>query len=159
MRVVNLSDPEAAIAWLRSPAAIRERCALVLAAARDDRLDHFALRPERLEPTAAYVAETIAANYPDLVVPTHSRWRHFGVGGRDRWAGLAVRLDGVPREEVARVRFDLAVTSVLLDFNVEKSFVRQGNGAYLLKPVIPAVIQNLAGTVSGTGSGIWTTRS
>jgi len=113
--VVNLSDPEAAIAWLRSPAAIRERCALVLAAARDDQLDHFALRSEYLEPTAAYVAETIVANYPDLVVPTHSRWRHFAVGGRDRWAGLAARLDGAPREEVARVRFDLAVTSVLLD--------------------------------------------
>ena len=113
--MVNLSDPEAAIAWLRSPAAIRERCALVLAAARDDQLDHFALRSEYLEPTAAYVAETIVANYPDLVVPTHSRWRHFAVGGRDRWAGLAARLDGAPREEVARVRFDLAVTSVLLD--------------------------------------------
>ncbi len=113
--MANLSDPDAAVAWLRSPAAIRERCALVLAAARDDRLDHFALRPERLEPAATYVAETITANYPDLVVPTHSRWRHFGVGGRDRWAGLAARLDGVPREEVARVRFDLAVTSVLLD--------------------------------------------
>jgi len=111
----DLSDPVAAVAWLRSPAAIRERCALVLAAARDDRLDHFALRPERLEPTAGYVAETIATNYPDLDVPTHSRWRHFAVGGRDRWAGLAARLDGAPREEVARVRFDLAVTSVLLD--------------------------------------------
>ncbi len=116
----DLDDPAAAVAWLRSPAAIRERCAIVLAAARDDRLDHFALHPERLEPAAGYVAETIAVNYPDLEVPTHSRWRHFAVGGRDRWAGLAARLDGlfgeqVGREEVARVRFDLAVTSVLLD--------------------------------------------
>ena len=104
-----------AVAWLRTPAAIRERCAVVLAAARDDGLDHFALRPERLDPAAAYVAETITANYPDLEVPTHSRWRHFTVGGRDRWAGLAAGLDGVSREEVARIRFDLAVTSVLLD--------------------------------------------
>ena len=113
--VANLSDPDAAVAWLRSPQAIRERCAVVLATARGDRLDHFALRPERLEPVADYVAETIAANYPDLDVPTHSRWRHFAVGGRDRWAELAARLDGTPREELARVRFDLAVTSVLLD--------------------------------------------
>ncbi len=113
--MAKLNDPDAAVAWLRSPQAIRERCAVVLAAARDDRLDHFALRPERLEPAAGYVAETIAANYPDLDVPTHSRWRHFAIGGRDRWAELAARLDGTPREELARVRFDLAVTSVLLD--------------------------------------------
>ncbi len=116
----GFDDPAAAVAWLRSPAAIRERCAIVLAAARDDSLEHFALHPERLEPAAGYVAETIAANYPDLEVPTHSRWRHFAVGGRDRWSGLAARLDGlsgekVGREAVARIRFDLAITSVLLD--------------------------------------------
>ena len=111
----GFDDPATAVAWLRSPQAIRERCGLVLAAARDDRLDHFALRGERLSPTADYVAETITANYPDLDVPYHSRWRHFAVGGRDRWAGLAAQLDGLDREEVARVRFDLAVTSVLLD--------------------------------------------
>ena len=111
----DLNNPVAAVAWLGSPAAIRERCGIVLAAARDDRLDHFTLHPERLDPTAAYIAETIAANYPALDVPTHSRWRHFAVGGRDRWARLAGQLDGLSREEVGRIRFDLAVTSVLLD--------------------------------------------
>lgn len=111
----SLDDPMEAVAWLRSAAAIRERCAQVLDTARAERLDHFALRAERLEPTADYVAETIAANYPDLDVPYHSRWRHFAAGARDRWAGLAARLDGLPREEVARIRIDLAVTSVLLD--------------------------------------------
>ena len=67
----DLSDPVAAVAWLRSPATIRQRCGIVLAAAQDDRLDHFTFHPERLDPTATYVAETIAANYPDLEVPTH----------------------------------------------------------------------------------------
>ena len=94
--------------------------ATALAAARHDALQHFALHPERLEPAAGYVVETIAADYPDLEFPTHSRWRHFAAGGRDRWAGLAARLDGlsgekVGRAEVARIRSDLAVTSVLLD--------------------------------------------
>ena len=111
----DLSDPAEAVAWLRSPAAIRERCGLVLAAAWDDRLEHFTFRPERLDAAAGYVAETIAANCPNLDVPYHSRWRHFSVGGRDRWAGLAAQLAGLDREEVARIRFDLAVTSVLLD--------------------------------------------
>ncbi len=111
----GLKDTAAAVAYLRTPEAIRERCAIILAAAREDRLDHFTLRPERLDGAAGYVAETIAANYPDLEVPTHSRWRHFAVGGRDRWAGLAAQLDGLSCEEVGRIRFDLAVTSVLLD--------------------------------------------
>jgi hypothetical protein len=115
LSVPGLDDPAAAVAWLRSPAAIRERCAAVLAAARNDQLQHFALHPERLDAAAGYVAETIAANYPDLDVPYHSRWRHFAVGGRDRWAGLAAQLDGHDLQEVARIRFDLAVTSVLLD--------------------------------------------
>ncbi|MEX2244822.1 MAG: DUF4382 domain-containing protein [Fimbriimonadaceae bacterium] len=41
-------------------------------------------------------------------------------------------------------------TAVLLDFNVEKSLILQGNGQYLLQPVIPAVLMDLAGTVTGS---------
>ncbi|HET6520896.1 MAG TPA: DUF1688 family protein, partial [Geminicoccaceae bacterium] len=107
---------EAAVAWLRSPAAIRTRCGAVLAAAEADRLAHFALDASRLDDAAAYVVETIRAAYPDpRAIPYHSRWRHFGVGGRDRWAELAARLGDVGAEERARVRFDLVVPSVLLD--------------------------------------------
>ncbi len=42
--------------------------------------------------------------------------------------------------------------AVLLDFNVAQSIVLQGNGTYLLKPVIPAVIQVLSGTATGVVS-------
>ena len=111
----NLNDPAEAVAWLRSPQAIRARCAAVLEAARADGLAHFALRAERLEAAADYVAETMRADYPALEIPNHSRWRHFAVGGRDRWAELAGRLDAMPGAEIARIRFDLALTSVLLD--------------------------------------------
>src|SRR5262249_36527485 len=44
------------------------------------------------------------------------------------------------------------VIAVLLDFNVGKSFVLQGNGQYKLQPVIPAVVKVLAGTATGTVS-------
>ena len=111
----TLSDPEQAVAWLRSPEAIRERCGLVLAAAERDTLEHFALRPECLDDAAQFVVATIRDNYPTLNIPYHSRWRHFAVGGRDRWAELAATLASTPREELARIRIDLAVTSVLLD--------------------------------------------
>lgn len=42
------------------------------------------------------------------------------------------------------------VTAILLDFNVEKSLNRLGNGNYQMQPVIPAVLMDLAGTVTGT---------
>ena len=56
--------------------------------------------------------ETISANYPDLNIPYHSRWRHFSAGGHDRAAALVA---GLAPAELARTRFDLVVTSVLLD--------------------------------------------
>ncbi len=104
--------PAEAIAWLRTPAAIRERCGLVLAAAERDALAHFTLDLNRLDPTADYVIDTIRASYPDLAIPYHSRWRHFSVGGHDRAAALGA---GLTANELARTRFDLVVTSVLLD--------------------------------------------
>ncbi|MFQ5775291.1 MAG: URC4/urg3 family protein [Kiloniellaceae bacterium] len=111
----DLTDPQAALAWLRTPEAIRSRCARIFASAQAGALDHFGLDLDRLGAAADYVVATIRANYPDLDIPYHSRWRHFAAGGRDRWAELATRLPGAPPGEVARVRFDLVVTSVLLD--------------------------------------------
>ena len=91
------------------------RCGEVFAAAEAGTLAHFALDLAHMDATAGYVVETIRENYPTLEIPYHSRWRHFAVGGRDRWAELTERLDGVASDEVARIRCDLAVTSVLLD--------------------------------------------
>jgi hypothetical protein len=96
-------------------AAVRECAHALLALAEADRLPHFRFRPERLSVAIDYVVATIRQNYPDLAIPFHSRWRHFAVGGRDRWALLRQELRDTPADEVARVRFDLAVTSVLID--------------------------------------------
>ena len=38
---------------------------------------------------------------------------------------------------------------ILLDFNVQKSLSRTGNGQYKLKPVIPVLLRELAGSISG----------
>ncbi len=105
-------------AALLSAAAVRRHCQEVMARAQAGRSQHFRWQPEQLAPTAAYVAETIRARYPDLQVPYHSRWRHFEAGGVDRWSLLAARagLQGeAQREERARVRIDLVIPSVLLD--------------------------------------------
>jgi len=112
---VGRTDPASAIAWLRTTGAVRERAGLLLAAAERGELEHFGLDLDRLDSTADYVIDTIGANYPSFDIPYHSRWRHFAVGGRDRWRDLATELDHVARIERARIRVDLAVVSVLLD--------------------------------------------
>lgn len=108
-------EPAAAIAWLRTPDAIRARSGNVLAAGGQGALRHFAIDRARLDAAADYVIATMRANYPSLDVPPHSRWRHFSVGGRDRWRLLATELGDLSAAEMARIRFDLAVVSVFLD--------------------------------------------
>ena len=95
--------------------AIRQRCGEMLALAEAGALDHFAIDPSRLGVAADTVVEVIRADYPSLDIPCHSRWRHFDLDGIDRWRQLAAGLGGTSAEELARVRIDLAVTSVLLD--------------------------------------------
>jgi hypothetical protein len=44
------------------------------------------------------------------------------------------------------------VTELLLDFNVDKSLIKQGNGQYRLQPVIPVVVKVLSGTITGAAT-------
>jgi hypothetical protein len=113
--VTSSADAAAAVALLRRPETIRARCHALLALAEADRLPHFALRAERLDAAADYVVQTIRARHPDLRIPYHARWRHFGANGRDRWGELAATLGGLEPAEVARLRVELCVVSVLLD--------------------------------------------
>ncbi|ATR20599.1 Hypothetical protein RMHFA_01908 [Roseomonas mucosa] len=109
------AETAAQLALLRDPATIRRRAHAMLALAEHDALPHFRLHPERLDVAADYVAAVIRDNYSDLAIPYHARWRHFAAGGRDRWGALARMLEDQSGEEVARIRFDLCVVSVLLD--------------------------------------------
>ncbi|MBW4465180.1 MAG: URC4/urg3 family protein [Pegethrix bostrychoides GSE-TBD4-15B] len=117
----NSSDPTldsaksglAAVQYLRSPQAIRERCGELFKLCLDDQLQ-FRCDLSQLDAVADYVIQVIQQNYPDWQVPFHSRWRHFQAGGIDRLAQLAPRWQQDPLE-YARIQFDLAVTSVLLD--------------------------------------------
>jgi hypothetical protein len=101
---------------LRTPAAIRERAEKMLTYVEDGRSAWFALDGDGLEAAVQATLEVTRQRFPNPSdIPFHSRWRHFEAGGRDRWAVLAERLKGLPKEEVARRRMDLAVVSVLLD--------------------------------------------
>jgi hypothetical protein len=106
---------EAAVRWLRTPEAVRARGALVLQAAEAGETAHFGVDHGRLDYAAEIVVRITREQYPDLAIPLHSRWRHFELGGRDRWRECAAKLDRVDPDELARIRFDLVVPSVLLD--------------------------------------------
>jgi Protein of unknown function (DUF1688) len=103
------------VPWLRSAAAVRERCRLVHDWVAQGRSLHFTLDDERLPDVAAYVAEVTRENYPDLAIPYHSRWRHFSASGVERWSELQTRLPAGDATERARAAVDLAAVSVLLD--------------------------------------------
>lgn len=100
------------IAYLRTPAAIRERCDRMFKLACDRQLNYFRCDLSKLDTTADYVIEVMGENYPDLNIPFHSRWRHFEVGDSSRLAELHLALTPI---EKAKLKFDLAIISVLLD--------------------------------------------
>jgi len=104
------------LAYLRTPAAIRERAEKMLTYVEDGKSSWFALDGNGLEAAVQATLEVTRKRFPNPSdISFHSRWRQFEAGGRDRWAALAERLKGLPKEEIARRRMDLAVVSVLLD--------------------------------------------
>lgn len=104
-----------AIAYLRTPAAIRERCDRLFHLACTDQLHYFRCNLTQLDQVAHYVIEVMRDEYPDLNIPFHSRWRHFEVGNVPRLAELEQHLTGLTPQEKAQTKFDLAIISVLLD--------------------------------------------
>ena len=104
----------AALSLLTS-AAVRSRAHEMLDIGLAGELPNFRVDPAQLSPTAAFVADMIRTNYPDLKVPLHARWRHFVFGGRDLWAEIAQKSAWQDAQSRARAEFDLAIVSVLLD--------------------------------------------
>ncbi|MFM7345402.1 MAG: URC4/urg3 family protein [Tagaea sp.] len=109
----DFGGPSSRVRRLRDPRTIRARAREVFDAACAGSTPHFAVNLDRLDDAAARTVVVIRRDYPDLKVPYHSRWRHFDVGGIDRWGKLAAAIPD--KLERSRVGVDLAVTSVLLD--------------------------------------------
>lgn len=109
----EFGGPSARVRRLRDPRTIRARAREVFDAACAGATPHFSVDLAKLDDAAARTAAIVRRDYPDLKVPYHSRWRHFDVGGIDRWGRLAATISD--KLERSRVGVDLAVTSVLLD--------------------------------------------
>lgn len=103
------------IDYLQSPEAIRERCDRLFNLALDDKLRYFLVDLSKLERCADYVIQVIRDDYPNLDIPFHSRWRHFEVGNVSRIAELDAALAEFSPLKKAKIKFDLAIISVLLD--------------------------------------------
>ncbi|MGQ0632067.1 MAG: DUF1688 family protein [Sporichthyaceae bacterium] len=138
MTVSDLFGPvPAAVAELRDVGYVRRRCAEILAYVRSGSSKHFTLDEARLPDVVDRIATMTASRFPDLAVPYHSRWRHFG--------------DRVPELSV-QAQIDLAVVSVLLDAGAGPSWSYfDGSGATLTRSeglAVASLDAFLAGTFS-----------
>lgn len=100
---------------LLSAQAVRARAHRMLEIGLNDQLRHFRVNLGRLDNAVDLVLAATRTAYPTFDVPFHSRWRHFVVGGVDRWTALADAREWRNGNERARAEFDLAIISVLLD--------------------------------------------
>ncbi len=100
---------------LHDPGTVRARCAAIVRSVEAGVSPSFTLDRSHLGAVADRVAALTLRRFPDLVIPYHSRWRHFEAGGVDRKAQLDAALAGLGGADRARAHFDLTVVSVLLD--------------------------------------------
>lgn len=105
-------DTKESVAYLRSTKAIREQCAKIFAHGLEGKSNHFWVRPEKADEAADFVLKVMRKEYPNLDIPYHSRWRHFDAGRLEK---LNEKVKDLPLEEVARIKCELAIVSVLLD--------------------------------------------
>jgi hypothetical protein len=100
---------------LLSAAAVRARAGQMLELGLAGGLSHFTVDLDHMDGVAEAVLAVTRKAYPTLDIPFHARWRHFVLGGVDRWAKLADTATWPDRAARARAEFDLAIVSVLLD--------------------------------------------
>ena len=103
------------LAPLHDPGTIRARCTAIVRSVEAGVSPSFTIDRSRLPAVAERVAALTLRRFPDLVIPFHSRWRHFEAGGVNRKAELDAALAGLSVADRARAHFDLTVVSVLLD--------------------------------------------
>ena len=108
------SETAAALLLLNAP-AVRDRAQHMLAIGLDGKLPYFHVDLDRLDAAVDFVIDTTRQNYPTLVIPLHSRWRHFVVAGEDRWVLIDQVTNWRHPSMRAHAAFDLAIVSVLLD--------------------------------------------
>jgi len=117
--------------FLLSPQAIRSSAEAIFELTQKGET-HFVYHPEQLGSVVDYVLAVITEKYPSLEIPFHSRWGHFRVGGVDRVQDLENKMKSSNGLEKARIKFDLVITSVLLDAGAgaEWNYLENASGQF-----------------------------
>jgi len=114
---------------LLSASAVRDAANAMFRLAEANGLPQWRIDLSRMAVAADLTAETVRANYPDLKVPFHARWRHFSADGRDLWAEADKPSDPMA---LGRAAFNLVIPSVLLDAGAGPGWrYRDASGAEL----------------------------
>jgi len=113
---------------LWSPETIRARSGNVLRAGETGALEWFSVELGAMDAVADRVTDITRAKYIDLDIPYHGRWGHFRTGGVDRVADFDARIATLDAVAQGVKRFDLVITSVLLDAGAgpDWSYVEDG---------------------------------
>jgi hypothetical protein len=99
---------------LLSADAVRERSCRIGELALGGQAQWFTINETNFERCVSLVQRTCEKNYPDLVIPYHSRWRHFEIGDECLWDHYTRSFSG-DKIDLARTAVDLVFLSVLLD--------------------------------------------
>jgi hypothetical protein len=104
--------------YLRSIGAVRDRSRIIYDKALRNQLHHFDVDMTKFADVVTFVTGLIKRDYdaPYTTIPSHGRYQHFAVGGRDRIAQLlSTWPENVDNSERCRRLIDLVLVSVLLD--------------------------------------------
>ncbi len=113
--------------YLQTPRAIREQCEEIYALASAGQLEHWQLDESRMGEVVVRVLSLTRRLYPDLSrIPYHGRYRHFDVGGVPRLAQFDAKIAHLSADEQLAARFELVITSVLLDAGAGRAWQYRG---------------------------------
>ncbi len=110
------ADARTAVAYLRTPLAIRVRAANVLEAGMLGELRHFTVGRDRIDVVAERVIAVIRAAHPTLRIPVQGWTAHLRAAGVDRVAALARAAGGDAESQAALI--DLIMVGVLVGASV-----------------------------------------
>lgn len=109
-----MSNLSPTLDFLLSPEAIRDRAKKIHKLSLEGKTN-FIVHEDKLNSVVEYVYATILKNYPDLNIPFHSRWGHFRANKVNRELWVNEKIQNKDKLEVARIKLDLVIVSVLLD--------------------------------------------
>jgi hypothetical protein len=107
---------------LLSADAVRERSYRIGELALSAQAQWFTINETNFDRCVSLVQRTCEKNYPDLVIPYHSRWRHFEIEGECLWDHYTRDFRG-DKIDLARTAVDLVFLSVLLDAGAGSDWV------------------------------------